>query len=131
MPSLNFQTRFAEDVRKGFKRQSIRAPRKDGRAHAKVGDTLKLYTGQRTKDCRLLGEATVTRIAKVVVHEFGIFLDGAMLPIVLISCWPWEMTHHEFARLDGFADFAEMRDFFEELHGLPFEGVVIFWSEPR
>lgn len=131
MPSLNFKDCFAEDVEYGIKRQSIRAPRKDGRAHAKVGDTLKLYTGQRTKDCRLLGEATVTRIAKVVIEATGMKLDGRYLPATLISRDQVEPTDGEFAQADGFADFVEMRDFFEELHGLPFEGVVIYWSEPR
>lgn len=32
-----------------------------------------------------------------------------------------------FARLDGFADWHEMRDWFSKTHGLPFNGVMIEW----
>lgn len=33
-----------------------------------------------------------------------------------------------FARADGFADWAEMRGWFEAAHGLPFAGVLIEWE---
>jgi hypothetical protein len=34
----------------------------------------------------------------------------------------------QIARDDGFSDFAEMKAFFQETHGLPFLGVLIKWE---
>lgn len=131
MPALNFKKQFAQDVEFGVKRQSVRAPRKDGRPHCKVGDTLKLYTGMRTKECRLLGEATVQQIAKVRIEGTEMFLDGKRLYSTLHSRDQFGQTDNEFAEADGFGSFMDMADWFQEVHGLPFEGVVIFWDEPR
>ncbi|WP_425072561.1 hypothetical protein [Sagittula sp. S175] len=132
MPALNFQERFAPDVESGIKRQSMRKPRADGKPHCKVGDTLKLYTGMRTQQCRLLGEARVTRIATVKIDQTGMKLDGERLFACLHSRDQLDPTDNEFAEADGFESFADMRDWIEETHGpLPFEGVVIYWSEPR
>lgn len=52
---INFKQQFAEMVESGEKRQTIRRERKGHRQIGK-GDHLKLYTGLRTKQCRLLGE---------------------------------------------------------------------------
>lgn len=52
MPAYNFQKQFAPLVESGQKRQTIRAIGK--RRHARPGESLQLYTGQRTKACRKL-----------------------------------------------------------------------------
>lgn len=130
MPALNFKTQFAGDVEMGHKRQSVRAHRKDGRPHCKVGDTLKLYTGMRTKACRLLGEAKVIAVETIKINSTNMEINGRLLPSALYSrdC---ETTDNEFAEADGFEGFMEMADWFQGVHGLPFEGVVIYWAEPR
>ncbi len=51
MPSINFKPEFAEAVKNGTKRQTIRQVRKNP---IKPGDMLTMFTGQRTKDCRKL-----------------------------------------------------------------------------
>ena len=33
----------------------------------------------------------------------------------------------QFAQLDGFANWGEIRDWFSETHGLPFSGLLIEW----
>jgi hypothetical protein len=33
----------------------------------------------------------------------------------------------KFARADGFTGWPEMRDWFTAEHGLPFDGVVLYW----
>lgn len=131
MPALNFQKQFADDVEQGVKRQTVRAHRKDGRPHCRVGDTLKLYTGMRTKACRLLGEAEVIRIAPVCIRDIGMTLDGRWLPTSLASRDQIDPTDNEFAEADGFSSFVEMADWFQNAHGLPFEGVVIYWDESK
>lgn len=129
MPALNFKAQFAEVVEYGNKRQSVRAERKDGREHAKVGDRLKLYTGMGTKSCRLLGTATVTSIKRIRIEACEMFIEGRRLPSAIYDrhC---EQTDNEFAEADGFPSFMDMADWFRDVHGLPFEGVVIYWDEP-
>jgi hypothetical protein len=130
MPALNFKAQFADDVAFGIKRQTVRAHRKDGRPHAKPGDTIKLYTGMRTKACRLLAEATVTSLRPVRIEACKMFIGGNRLPSVIYdrNC---EQTDNEFAEADGFSGFTEMAEWFQDAHGLPFEGIVICWNEPR
>lgn len=130
MPALNFQKQFAEAVEWGKKRQTIRADRKDGRPHCKRGDTIKLYTGMRSNSCRLLAEATVTHTARVTIEATCMYLDGRPL-YSIIHDRDGPLTDNEFAQADGFDGFTEMANWFDETHGLPFEGTVIFWSEPR
>lgn len=130
MPAFNFKKQFADDVRYGIKRQTVRADRKDGRLHAKVGDKIKLYTGMRTKECELLAEATVTQIARVRIEPTCMYVNGKPLPASLYSrdC---EQTDNEFAEADGFESFMDMADWFSAVHGLPFEGTLIKWGEPQ
>jgi hypothetical protein len=127
MPALNFQAQFAEAVEYGHKCQTVRAPRKDGRPPCKVGDTLKLYTGMRTKGCRLLATVKVTRIDQVRIEATEMFINGRRLPSAIYDrhC---EQTDNEFAEADGFEGFMDMSAWFEKTHGLPFEGVVIHWN---
>lgn len=131
MPALNFKAQFAEDVELGVKRQTIRAPRRDGRAHCRVGDIIRLYTGMRTKGCRLLGEATVTAIRTVKIEPTGMELDGRPLYATLGSRDQIDPTDNEFAQADGFDSFMDMADWFRDAYGLPFEGVVIQWRDVR
>jgi hypothetical protein len=130
MPAFNFKKEFAEAVEFGYKQQTIRALRKDGRPHCKVGDTIKLYTGMRTKSCRLLDEVKVTRIDDVEIRSIEMFLNGVRLyPLIYDRDAP--QTDNEFAEADGFAGFTEMADWFDKVHGLPFKGQVIYWGEPQ
>lgn len=127
MPALNFSAQFATLVEDGDKRQTIRAPRKDGRPHCKVGDTIKLFTGMRTKSCRLLRTARVTGIDRVKINETDMQLNGRQVFSTLHSR-DADLTDNEFAENDGFDDFMDMAAWFEKTHGLPFEGVVIYWD---
>lgn len=128
MPALNFQPQFADAVEDREKCQTVRAPRKDGRPHCKRGDTLKLYTGMRTKKCRLLRTATVTRVVPVRIEATEMFLGGQRLPSIIYARDQLEPTDNEFAEADGFPGFMAMSAWFEKTHGLPFDGVVIYWG---
>ncbi len=131
MPALNFMKQFAEDVEWGIKRQTVRALRKDGRAHCKVGDRLRLYTGMRTKGCRLLGEATVLSVEPVLIEGTCMSVNGTPLFSSILSRDQPGQTDNEFAEADGFGGFMEMADWFQQIHGLPFSGVVIRWDQPN
>ena len=116
MVAYNFQARFAKAVAIGAKRQTIRAPRKSG--HAIVGQALQLYTGLRTKRACKLRDPDPLCITSTycAIREDGITLGNH--PTVDLD---------EFARRDGFRDFADMKDWFRKTHGLPFIGHLIVW----
>ena len=122
MPAINFQPRFAELVESGRKTQTIRKSNR-----FKVGDTVQLYTGQRTKQCRKLGEGVVTG-----VHWFYLRYDHERRPYFLIASLPLTFSHmDEFAERDGFISAQDMIDWFEKQHGLPFKGWLITWRLNR
>lgn len=127
MAGLNFKKEFAGAVEIGAKTQTIRRVRK---TPIKVGDTLQLYTGQRTKECRKIGVGVVREVSTVRLSADGV--EDYVTPIWQLMMLPPEETRHlteeEFAKADGFKDWPEMRDWFEGQYGLPFEGVLIRWK---
>lgn len=115
MPAVNFQARFAQAVESGEKLQTIRRTRR-----ANVGDDLRLYTGQRTRACRLLGIGRVTAVAGVSIDVSGMYIEGQRLDAI---------DAYAVARQDGFASWAAMRDWFAETYGeLPFNGWLHQWT---
>ncbi len=121
MPALNFQARFADPVETHAKRQTIRRVWK---RPIKVGDTLYLYTGMRTKQCRKLRMVLCLDYRPITINEHSISL---LTDLETLEIWPEGWSLKWFARMDGFDSWEEMRDFFKERYGLPFEGVLITW----
>lgn len=136
MVAYSFKKQFVDPIRAGLghyehidgmipapKRQTIRANGK--RRHARPGETLQLYSAMRTKQCFKIGEATCTEVVPISidVRKDGLLISSGRQRIIggtLID---------NFARLDGFADGKEMRDFWLKEHGLgKFEGVLIRWQ---
>jgi hypothetical protein len=115
MVAYNFQPQFAPAVESGIKRQTIRPQGK--RRHAKPGDVLQLYTGQRTRSCRLLRKAKCLISTYCSITEDGITTGN--FPAVDLDL---------FAKSDGFRDFSHMKQWFSDTHGLPFTGRLIVWS---
>jgi hypothetical protein len=115
MPAINFKKEFAEKVKDGSKRQTIRPVRKNP---IKKGDTLYLYTGMRTKNCRKLKDVICKDVQKIKIHEVAIEIeDEQILP-------PFR---NMIATNDGFECLADLVYFFRNQYGLPFEGVIIYW----
>lgn len=118
MPALNYQAWKARSVESGECRQTIRAYRKDGR-DPRPGETLYHFWGMRTKKCRRLLVAVCTEVIPIqIVSKHLIRLNGKPLDL-------GDRIH--LAGLDGFALLSEMFAWFEEHHGLPFDGLVIRW----
>ena len=115
MPLLGFKAQFAPAVKRGEKRQTVRALRK---RPFRAGDRLFLYVGLRTKGCRKIGEATCQSAAPVFVYRFILSIDGERKD---------RLEREAFAIADGFGSFAEFAEFIAEEHGLPFEGQVVKW----
>jgi hypothetical protein len=117
MIAINFKEKFADLFASGKKTQTIRRTNR-----FKVGDTLQLYTGQRTKACRKLGEAIIAGVTGVSIYnDCVVFSNGFFFGS--------KEGTSIFAQKDGFKDFEEMKAFFVARYGdLPFEGYLIEWK---
>ena len=125
MVAYNFQKQFAKMVETGKKCQTIRAHRKDGR-HANKDNKLQLYTGMRTKNCRKLADAICTESCTVFINKNSYRIINEPLSIDITVYCEEHLNH--FAKMDGFANFEELTEWFDKAHGLPFEGVLIMWE---
>ena len=118
MPALNFKKEFAEKVRLGEKRQTIRAFRKSG-GDPRPGQKLYHYTGQRTKKCKKLGEEVCESIGQIIIRDNSpIIIDGKLLSL---------SEEVALAKKDGFDSLDDFVSFFRKAHGLPFKGLLIKW----
>lgn len=111
MPALSFKKEFADAVRKQQKCQTIRATRKNP---IKVGDTLYLYTGMRTKECEKIGEVVCKSVDEIEMTVIGVRISGQYL------------TSSEVYRLaiaDGFRSPLDFLNFFKS----SFKGQLIKW----
>jgi hypothetical protein len=109
-----FQERFAPLVAAGSKRQTIRKT-----ARCKVGDwvSLRRWTGKayRSKQ-EVLRTDVCTAVMPVRIEWHAAYVGVVQVP------------GRDLAVQDGFKDWAEMRAWFEAVHGLPFLGWLIEWS---
>lgn len=138
MPGLNF-TKFVDQIESGRKRQTIRRKRK---RPIKPGDMLYLWTGQRTKQARKLGESVCVGVTPIRISERMVACPPWKLSKTLPAepSWrEWEgiveldgkmLSEDEVELLavsDGFQSSDEFFDFFIPSDE-PFEGDVIMWG---
>jgi len=115
--ALNFQPQFAPLIEARQKTQTIRRSNR-----VSVGDRLQLYTGQRTKACRKL----VTPDPVCVVSTY-VGLRANDITLGNVNHAPRDFD--EFARADGFQNYAAMWKWFSERYEtLSFTGRLIKWS---
>ncbi|QBR35737.1 ASCH domain-containing protein [Leisingera sp. NJS201] len=119
MVAYNFQQDFGPDILAGCKQSTIRPNGK--RRHAVAGDELQLYTGMRTSDCRLLLRVPCLWSRPISIHQFAVVRQGGFTN---------QFRHlEELARIEGFASWADMRDWFGNRYGLPAVGFTqIRWD---
>lgn len=105
MVAYNFSPEFAEEVAARRKRQTLRP-----QPRAKIGDTLQLFTGQRTPECRKLTEEdpVCTRTGRVNLYPTNMHFDGHEQTAD---------TADGYARYDGFKDYAAMYAWFLARYG--------------
>lgn len=113
MTSFNFTVNI-DKIEDGSKLSTIRKTRR-----CKVGDTMQLYTGQRTKACRKIKDVVCIGIAKIEITDdipwFVSLIEG--------NIFPTKVLHEQ----EGFANVAEFVDFFRQHYGLPFVGWLHAW----
>lgn len=133
MVAYSFQRMFVAPIRVGLgtygdvapapwpKRHTIRA---DRRRHARPGEIVQLYCGQRTRSCYLIGTARCTRVERI---RLG-FIGSLSVTIAGRRLNPTEIE--DFVRDDGFKSVAEFMEFWRVMHDAPasWQGVVIHWE---
>ena len=124
MVAYSFRPQFVAQVEAGTKTQTVRADRK---RHARPGEELQLYTGMRTRQCRLIRRARCIDVHPITLlfdddddEAEGIILPGFGFPGGLEG----------FALSDGFASWAELKAFWRRHHpGIDeFTGRLILWE---
>ncbi len=120
MPAINFKKEFAEKILSGQKASTIRMKAK---RPIKVGDTLYLYTGLRTKNAALIRTVECKSVKDILFTD----KDGYLL--VCIDGQRYRQTLiYDIAVADGFNDILSFWNFFKKQYGLPFSGVLIGWG---
>lgn len=115
MVAINFQAEFVPLIESGLKVQTVRRS-----SRCKLGDTIQIYTGQRTKKCRLIGTAKCAISEPITIAETYLAAGGWRLP---------SGDAEYIAKIDGFDDLEAMRSWFRDRYGaLPFEGYRIMWN---
>ncbi len=121
MVAYSFKRRFVEPIRSGSKRQTIRSERK---RHARIGETLQLYTAMRTKQCALIGTAKCIGVEPITFDfDWNKIAAGARN-----LTKPHELE--AFAKSDGFENWNALREFWEAEHNAitRWSGVLIRWD---
>lgn len=144
MVAYSFKERFIAPISAGLgknvpgatpKRQTIRnttGPSGKPRRHARPGEAVQLYYAQRhPKLCRKLGDG-ICKETLPISMKVGVKRGDMVIGIrgtVLVRA-----AAEQFARDDGFADLADMWDFWRAEHGkknreaFTFTGTLIRWD---
>ena len=125
MVAYSFKRQFIEPSRSGSKTQTIRADRV---RHARIGETLQLYTAMRTKHCMLIATSTCIGIDPITLDfKKNEVLIPNRRPIKTVA------TLNHFAYQDGFAaeePWEALREFWRKEHDAiqRWSGVLIAWG---
>lgn len=152
MPAYSFKQRFVPPVEDGSKPHTIRARRKKG--FAKIGDTLYLYFGMKTKWCRKIREERCANVRTIIITNCDIYLCSYRLnelefqqledrlkqnKRITIGIKLDETLRNTLAWADGFRPDGSTREqpgnafelmirFWRSTHALPFAGDLIDWK---
>jgi hypothetical protein len=124
-----FAGQFAGLVESGLKRQTVRPlPKRMPRPGDKI--SLRAWEGKAYRSPqRVLREAVISRVVKIRIEEGRIWVAGETAIVKYPQRSSGDQTLDSFAAADGFAGWEEMRRWFGERYGLPFEGVLVCWGE--
>lgn len=108
MPAYNFKAQFIQPIQNGTKCTTIRPPR--SKRPTRVGDTLHLYTGLRTKKAARIGIYRCVAVEPVVINA-----GRLEMRINNLACSNRAIA--EIARADGFTSIKAFFNFFEATYG--------------
>lgn len=117
MVAINFKRQFADKVRDGSKRQTIRKERK---RPIVTGTKLQLYVAQRSSNAEKMLDTVCTKTEAIFIDVGGawVMVGGRDLTFE---------QKQELAHADGFKDWGALLEFIQYSYGLPFDGRVIHW----
>src|SRR5438309_8227967 len=121
MGLYNFQSRFVSKILSGAKTHTIRALRTNP---DKPGNVLHLYTGLRQKGAKLLMRVPCVKVEQISIDSRS--GDPAHCRLEIDGQFLDRSEKELLARRDGFANFAEMLEFWKDR--LPFRGHIIHWQ---
>lgn len=125
MVAYSFKRQFVAPIRALNKAQTIRADRK---RHARIGETLQLYSGMRTKSCMLIGTAKCSGVFPVRIdfQKYIVDVNGCTIASLFLL-----NSLNKFAVDDGFNDWFELCAFWAKEHGAiaAWSGVLIRWTD--
>lgn len=112
MPALNYKKEVIHKLKPG-PGQTIRPAGKPMRMKQfRLGAKLYHFTGMMTKNCRKLGESTISEVVPMTM----VCRSSPVLPyekrILLYGKFARAISYDGFAQADGFNDFREMEQFF-------------------
>lgn len=121
MPAYNFMQQWEPKILDGSKAQTIRRRRKHP---TKPGQTLSLYTGQRTKNCRLIGHAPCVKVEPVILFPFLMYVkvNGHLLS---------DRKAELLAELDGFDTLQAFFKFFQRYREPVLDDFEIVYWDPE
>jgi len=117
---LGFKDTFVPAVVAGTKPHSIRSGNR-----WRVGMSIQFYRNVRQASMTKIRENGVAKVVQKIEilryqHGCEIIIDDRML--TPLEC-------QELARRDGFQDLDELLRFISEMHGLPFTGQLVCWTD--
>lgn len=118
MVAYSFKKQFVVPILSRTKGGTIRADRK---RHARPGEVIQIYTGMRTKQCRMITELEC-RSAEPICLRFDkpeVFAAGRVLRS--------SRALDAFAVFDGFESFEQMRAFWSETPSVMNLGAFSGW----
>lgn len=121
MPAYNFMKEFIDPILNGSKKQTVRLRRKN---RTRPAFPIMLYTGMRTKQCKLIAKSFVTAVKPIKIDpQFcAICIDG-------VALGPDEVMN--FALSDGFEFVKDFFQFFSKHYTqdqLDYDLEVIYWD---
>jgi len=125
MPAYSFKKQFVPMILDGSKVHTIRRRRKHP---IKVGVKLFLYTGMRTKQCKLIAVIECVKVEPIVImpDEKSLFIPNIYNGWDLLSVNAINQIAHE----DGFEDAYDFFDFFKRYREEVLYDFEIIWWDP-
>ena len=125
MIAYNFMPRFANLIASGTKSQAIRKHRRRPARHANRGEIIRLCISSRPPASEFIREARCLEVLPIRMR-----LGPLGIREIMIAGRPFDPARWaEFARRDGFRDFADMSAWWLDMHGPGrFDGAIIRWE---
>ncbi len=120
MPAYNFQKQFMAMILSGKKLHTIRMPRK---RPTKIGDTIMMFVGMRTKQCFKFAETRCIKVTPILLDPFSQNIINRETDQFLTKKELSDLAKH-----DGFEHYGLMFQFFTRYKQSRLEMEIIEWN---